>query len=175
MKIVSYVYDMILFAKSRKELYPAYIKIRNSIKVFHLKIDKYNVGKCVATHISKHPEFLGIDIGPNGILTIRGERVHKFKQKLWGLIDRYHHKDTTKKEKIEQINYLIEGWSGAYSMCDKTYLGALYSKLNKIVENSCRSRLKSGLINTNEYNYLIKNIRKFTLIKNKKSRGINRK
>ncbi len=176
-KVVRYVDDLIVFTKTKKELYPAYIKIKNCLKPLKLTIDKYNTGKCIATDITRHVEFLGVDIGPGQILTIQGNRVQALRSKLSALLDRFYNKrfvHISYKEKMDGINGLIEGWAGAYSMCDRAYLADLYEKLNKMINSNIDSLLNRGLIVQKEHDYLFNNVRRFHLPTGKK-RKITRK
>ncbi|OGY45643.1 MAG: hypothetical protein A2744_03080 [Candidatus Buchananbacteria bacterium RIFCSPHIGHO2_01_FULL_44_11] len=133
-KIVRYVDDFIVFSKTKRERYDNYRKINKYLKKLDLKIGQYNNKdeKCQAGCIKDKIEFLGIEIQPNGSFIIIPKRDHQFKLKIGGEIRKI--KTNNIEDKVKLINGLINGWVGAYSMCDKKFLEAHYNKLNAIIE-----------------------------------------
>lgn len=134
MKIVRYVDDFIVFSKTKKARYDSYRKIKKYLKKLDLKIGQYNHKdeKCQAGCIKDKFEFLGIEIQSNGSFIIIPERDHQFKLRIGGEIRKI--KTHNIEDKVKLINGLINGWIGAYSMCDKEFLEVHYNKLNAIVE-----------------------------------------
>lgn len=173
--VLRYVDDFVLLGKTRKELYKGYLKARSILKTLRLNLHEYNHKKCKASHISEFPTFLGIDVGPNGYLRPNKHKLHTFKQKLDGLIERLP--QTKLEENLESLNSAIEGWSGAYKICNRIELEKYYSELNELILKGLNRLSAQKRINLSKHEYLLKNVKKFKypIEKNRKSKARHRK
>ncbi len=171
--VLRYVDDFILLGKTKGELHRGYLKARSILKTLRLDLYEYNHKKCKPSHLNGFPSFLGIDIGPRGYLRPNKTKLHTFKQRVDTLIEKLPQSPNL-EESIKKLNNAIEGWSGAYKICNRDELEIHYTNLNRQLANGLLRLINQKRIKQELYNNLVKRIKEFKYPQKKRKNRIRK-
>jgi hypothetical protein len=158
--VFRYIDDFMVLCNSKKEAYNAYRRARKILKAIHLNLDLYNEEKCKAVSFEESPSFLGVQIGINAHFQPSKKKFGVFKQKLGNTLVFLKNSDL-REDSLKKINGMIQGWCGAYKMCDRANLEKCYDELNEILLNFFLNKNHLKSLKNTEIEYLKSSLHKF--------------